>query len=170
MSQATRGLVVASTVLAAFAMTYLGTVYWPPATIWIALASVVVLALAGDRLRAVALPAVLASIYFMPAILFALRGGETFILDFVWMMPLLGLTLSGPRAWEWSLPAKWQWPLVTWACTSMPITTSQSASAPLISFFGSTGMFIVQSSSCADEYGRHEDGSSDEPSDDKGRE
>ena len=115
MSQVTRALVIASTVLAAFAQTYVATFYWPPQTIWIASASVIVLAIAGHRLRAVALPAVLASIYFMPAFLYVTRGGETFVLDFLWQMPLVGLTLSGPGAERWSLPDKWQWPLVTWA-------------------------------------------------------
>ena len=76
MSQVTRALVIASTVLAAFAQTYVATFYWPPQTIWIASASVVVLAIAGYRLRAFALPAVLASIYFMPALLYVTRGGE----------------------------------------------------------------------------------------------
>ncbi|HEX6216977.1 MAG TPA: hypothetical protein VFZ38_19215 [Vicinamibacterales bacterium] len=116
MSQLTRALVIASTVLAAFAQTYLATFYWPPQTIWIASASVIVLAIAGDRLRAFVLPAVLASIYFMPAFLYVTRGGETFVLDFLWTMPLLGLALSGPGAQRWSLPERWQWPLITWAC------------------------------------------------------
>lgn len=116
MSQLTRALVIASTVLAAFAQTYLATFYWPPQTIWIASASLIVLAIAGERLRAFALPALLASIYFMPAFLYVTRGGETFVLDFLWTMPLLGLTLSGPGAHRWSLPGRWQWPLITWAC------------------------------------------------------
>ena len=111
----TRAIVVASTIVAAFAQTYLATMYWPPQTIWIASASVLALAIAGDRLRSIALPAVLASIYFMPALLYVTRGGETFVLDFLWQMPLLGLTLSGRGAWRWSLPARWQWPLVTWS-------------------------------------------------------
>lgn len=111
----TRAIVVASTMVAAFAQTYLATMYWPPQTIWLASASVVALAIAGNRLRSVALPAVLASIYFMPALLYVTRGGETFVLDFLWQMPLLGLTLSGHGAWRWSLPARWQWPLVTWS-------------------------------------------------------
>ena len=115
MSQVTRALVIASTVLASFAQTYVATFYWPPQTIWIASASLIVLAIAGHRLRAFALPALLASIYFMPAFLYVTRGGETFVLDFLWQMPLLGLTLSGPGAQRWSLPGKWRWPLVTWA-------------------------------------------------------
>jgi hypothetical protein len=115
LDRVTRAIVVASTIVAAFAQTYVATIYWPPQTIWIASASVLVLAIAGHRVRAIALPAVLGSIYFMPALLYVVRGGETFVLDFLWQMPLLGLTLSGPGAWRWSLPARWQWPLVTWA-------------------------------------------------------
>ena len=115
MNRVTRAVIIASTALAAFAETYLATAYWPPYTIWLASASVVALAIVGHRLRFAALPAVLASIYVMPALLLVVRGGETFALDFLWMMPLLGLTLSGPGAWTWSLPEKWRWPLVTWA-------------------------------------------------------
>ena len=63
-------------------------------------------AVAGERLRWFALPAVLASIYLLPAFLFVTRGGETFVLDFLWQMPLLGLTLSGRGAWRWSLPPR----------------------------------------------------------------
>jgi len=115
MIHATRVIVVASTVLAAFAEAYLTTPYWPPQTIWITTASLVVMAAIGYRFRAVALPAVLAVPYVMPAVLLQWQGNENSFLDFFWMMPLLGLVLSGPGALRWSLPARWQWPLVTWA-------------------------------------------------------
>lgn len=111
----TRVIVVASAVLAAFAEAYLATPYWPPQTIWLATASLVVMALIGSRVRSVALPAVLSMPYLMPALLLVWRGNENSSLDFFWMMPLLGLALSGPGALRWSLPARWQWPLVTWA-------------------------------------------------------
>lgn len=123
-SHATRVIVVASTVLAAFAEAYLATPYWPPQTIWLATSSLVAMALIGSRVRAVALPLVLSMPYVMPALLLVWRGDENSSLDFFWMMPLLGLVLSGPGALRWSLPARWQWPLVTWAtivATSWPI-------------------------------------------------
>jgi hypothetical protein len=114
-SHATRVIVVASTVLAAFAEAYLATAYWPRQTIWLTTASLVVMAVIGSRVRSVALPAVLSMPYLMPALLLVWRGDENSSLDFFWMMPLLGLVLSGPGALRWSLPARWQWPLVTWA-------------------------------------------------------
>jgi O-antigen ligase len=115
MIHATRVIVVASTVLAAFAQGYLATEYLPPQTIWLTTATLVVMAVIGYRARFVLLPAVLSLPYLMPAVLLAWRGNEDFSLDFVWMMPLLGLALSGPGAHRWSLPVRWQWPLVTWA-------------------------------------------------------
>ena len=115
MIHATRVIVVASTLLAAFAEAYLATFHWPPQTIWLATASLVVMVLIGSRVRSMALPAVLSMPYLMPALLLVWRGNENSSLDFFWMMPLLGLVLSGPGALRWSLPARWQWPLVTWA-------------------------------------------------------
>lgn len=115
MIHATRVIVVASTVLAAFAEAYLATPYWPPQTLWLATATLVVMAVIGSRVRPVAMPVVLSMPYVMPAILLVWRGDENSSLDFFWMMPLLGLALSGPGALRWSLPARWQWPLVTWA-------------------------------------------------------
>ena len=115
MIHATRVIVVVSTVLAAFTEAYLTTPYWPPQTIWITTASLVVMAAIGYRVRAVVLPAVLSVPYVMPAVVLEWRGNENSFLDFFWMMPLLGLVLSGPGALRWSLPARWQWPLVTWA-------------------------------------------------------
>src|SRR5688572_3668478 len=115
MIHATRVLVVASTVLAAFAEAYLATPYWPRQTIWLTSASLVVMALIGSRIRSIALPIVLSVPYVMPALMLVWRGDENSSLDFFWMMPLLGLVLSGPGALRWSLPARWQWPLITWA-------------------------------------------------------
>src|SRR6185436_553773 len=35
--------------------------------------------------------------------------------DVIWILPLLGLTIAGGGAREWSLPARWRGPLITWA-------------------------------------------------------
>ena len=82
MIHATRVIVVASAVLAAFAEAYLATPYWPPQTIWLASASLVVMAAIGYRARSVALPAVLSMPYLMPALLLVWRGDENASLDF----------------------------------------------------------------------------------------
>src|SRR5688572_15280492 len=88
-SHATRVIVVASTLLAAFAEAYLATAHWPRQTIWLTSASLVVMAVIGSRVRSVALPAVLSMPYLMPALLLVWRGNENSSLDFFWMMPLL---------------------------------------------------------------------------------
>ena len=115
MIHATRGIVLSSAVLAAFAEAYLATPYWPPQTIWLASASLVVMAVVGSRVPAVAMRVVLSLPYLMPAFLLVWRGNENASLDFFWMMPLLGLVLSDRGALHWSLPVRWQWPLITWA-------------------------------------------------------
>jgi hypothetical protein len=111
----TRAVVVVSTIAAALAEGYLATTPYHPQVYWIALAGFVILLGAGSRLRAFALPVLMAALYLMPAILLVWRGGENFSLDIIWILPLVGLMLSGRGALEWSLPARWQWPLVTWA-------------------------------------------------------
>ena len=76
MIHVTRVIVVASTVLAAFAEAYLATAYWPRQTIWLTTASLVVMVVIGSRVRSVALPAVLSMPYLMPALLLVWRGDE----------------------------------------------------------------------------------------------
>jgi O-antigen ligase len=51
----------------------------------------------------------------LAAILLVINDGENFSLDTIWLLPLLGLVLSGPGVFDWSLPRRWHWPLITWA-------------------------------------------------------
>ena len=111
----TRAIVVLSTALAAFAEGALATPYFPQPTLWLAAALAIVLAAIGDRVRAFVLPLVLALMYVLPAIMIAWIAQENFSIEFVWFLPLLGLTLSGRGGWQWSLPGAWRWPLITWA-------------------------------------------------------
>src|SRR5688572_10447546 len=115
MNLVTRVLVVASTALAAYAEAILATPWVPPQTVWIAVALAVVFALAGERVRFVALPLVLSIMYILPAAMLASVGNEDFSIEYVFLLPLLGLVCSGQGASRWSLPARWQWPLITWA-------------------------------------------------------
>lgn len=110
-----RAIVVASTALAGYAGGAIATPYFPPHTLWIVLAAAVLLAALGQHVRVVVLPVVLSVMYLFPALMIAWVGNENFSIEFVWVLPLLGLSLSGPGAWRWSLPAPWRWPLVTWA-------------------------------------------------------
>lgn len=115
MAQVARAIVVASAVLAVFAESYLATWHSPPWVMWVAAAGFAAGAVIGDRIRSLAAPAVLSLLYVMPAILIALGINENYSFDYCWLMPLTGLIVSGPGLWRWSLPARWQWPLVTWA-------------------------------------------------------
>ena len=110
----TRVVVIASTVLVALVEGFLATPYAPP-IFFVAVAGFLLLLVAGARYRAGAMPVVMAALYLMPAILMIVNGGEDFSLDTIWILPLLGLILSGPGVLRWSLPARWQWPLITWA-------------------------------------------------------
>jgi O-antigen ligase len=113
MLRAAKGIVIVSTVVAAFAELYLAEV--PPSIFWIAVLGFFGLLAFGVRVRSAALAVVMAAMYLSPAILLALRLNTDFSKDIVWVLPLLGLCLSGGRLLEWSLPSRWQWPLVTWA-------------------------------------------------------
>lgn len=115
MLKAARIVVIVSTVAAALFESYLATQYHP-AIFWLSLIGFAVLAGAGERLRPLALPTLMAAAYVTPGILIALDPAKQadFGLDIVWVLPLLGLSLSGRTA-DWSVPPRWQWPLVTWS-------------------------------------------------------
>lgn len=126
----TRALVVLSTAVAAYAEGALATPYFPPWTVSVATALAIILALIGDRLRFVALPIVLSLMYVLPAIMIVSVGNENFSIEYVFLIPLLGLCMSGPGAWQWSLPQPWRWPLITWAAVvsvSWPIVFMREA-------------------------------------------
>jgi O-antigen ligase len=110
----TRAIVITSTVAAALLEADLATTYTPQ-VFWIALGGFGLLLAAGQRLRSIGLPIVMAALYLMPAIFLATLGDEGYGLDVIWILPLLGLILSDRGAWAWSLPSRWQWPLVTWS-------------------------------------------------------
>jgi hypothetical protein len=111
-----RILVVVSTVAAALVEGWLATYYVPRFLLPSLVVAFVVLMLAGRRLRPIAMPALMASLYLTPAIFLVTLGaeGEGYGLDVVWFLPLLGLILS-ERPFEWSLPQRWRWPLIIWS-------------------------------------------------------
>src|SRR5688572_32211992 len=76
MNVATRVIVVASTALAAYAEAILATPWLPPQSLWITIAIAVVIAIAGNRLRSIALPIVLSVMYVLPAVMIAWVGNE----------------------------------------------------------------------------------------------
>ena len=115
MLRLTRGVVIASTVVAALVENYLAGPYHPY-IFWSALAGFIALAATGERVRGIALPIVLAASYLLPGFLIAIDPAKQadFSLDIAWALPLLGLTLSN-RPLQWSLPQRWLGPLLTWS-------------------------------------------------------
>jgi len=71
--------------------------------------------LLGSRFYDHAGPLVLLPVYVMPAIFVLWLGYESFALEIIWILPLLGLLVSGKDALRWSLPRAWRWPLTAWA-------------------------------------------------------
>ena len=100
--------------MAAITEAYLAT--WDARQVfWIALAGFAATLAAGHRYRHIALPVIMPLLYVMPAIYHVWIGYKEFGYDAIWLLPLLGLTLSSPTPLAWSLPKRWQWPLATWA-------------------------------------------------------
>lgn len=114
MIKAARAIVVASTVAAALFECYLATTYHP-GVFWVAIVGFLAGVAGGDRARAALLPVIMAAAYVVPAFFIAIDPAKQadFGLDIVWVLPLVGLSISG-GVLEWSLPRRWQWPLVTW--------------------------------------------------------
>ena len=112
----TRLLVIASAALAVFVEAWQATTY-APGVFWIGMAGCAALLAAGERLRSIAMPILMTSLYLTPAILLTTLGdrGRGYALDAIWMLPLLGMTLSGAGVRQWSLPEHWRLPLITWA-------------------------------------------------------
>src|ERR1044072_8445155 len=113
MLRITRGVVVASTVAAALTELYL--VEHAPSIFWMASGGFVLLIAIGWGIRRPALTILMPAIHLSPASLRLLGIGAAFSKDIVWVLPLAGLCLSGSGALKWSLPGRWQWPLITWA-------------------------------------------------------
>jgi O-antigen ligase len=109
----TRLLVIASAAVATFAEAWQATTYTPE-VFWLGIAGFGLLVTAGERLRSIALPIVMAALYLTPAILLTALGdrGRGYGLDAIWILPLLGLTLSGRGVLKWSLPGPWRLPLI----------------------------------------------------------
>lgn len=116
MIQAARILVIASTVVAAFAEGYLGSgTSLVPEVLWIGGAGFVAMLAVGERWRSIAMPVLMAALYLAPTVLYLSFKAVDYSLDAIWILPLLGLILSDRGTLAWSLPDRWRWPLVTWA-------------------------------------------------------
>jgi hypothetical protein len=115
MNQFTKGVVIASTMVAALVELYLATAQLFPEFFTITLAAFVAAAVVGTRFPGPPSRVILFAAYLTPAAFVAWAGFEHFSLEIVWALPLLGLAISGKDGWRWNLPERWRWPLVAWA-------------------------------------------------------
>ncbi len=115
MNQFTKGAVIASTLMAAFVQLYLSTRLLYPQLFFIVSAAFAVALIAGAWRPGPAIAVVMALSYLAPAAYVVWPGFENYGFEIVWALPLLGLTISGRGAWQWHVPTRWRWPLVTWA-------------------------------------------------------
>jgi hypothetical protein len=115
MIRASRIVVIASTVLAAVVESFLASTYTPQ-LFWAGLAGFALLLIAGRMWRPAAMPLLMAALYLTPALLLVTFNAKGFEHDAIWILPLLGLLLSDrPDLMRWSLPPRWQGPLIIWA-------------------------------------------------------
>jgi hypothetical protein len=129
----TKGVVIASTLAAAFVQLYLATRLLYPQLFFIVTAAFVVAIGIGSWRPGPAMAVVLAASYLAPAAYVIWAGFENYSFEIVWSLPLLGLILSGRDGWRWHLPTSWRWPLVAWSprrgrSCSCARSTSTSAS------------------------------------------
>lgn len=115
MNQITKGVVIASTLAAAFVQLYLATRLVNVPLGFVVAGAFVVAVAAGAWRPGPAMSVVLAMSYLAPAAYVLWSGFENYPFEIVWSLPLLGLIVSGRGATRWHLPAPWRWPLVTWA-------------------------------------------------------
>lgn len=115
MNQVTKGVVIASTLVAALVELYLATslVYAP--LLPIALAGFAVALAAGAWWPGQLSAAILLLPYLARAAVLAAFGTEFESVEIVWALPLLGLCLSGRDAFRWSFPRPFRWPLIAWS-------------------------------------------------------
>ena len=113
MNQLTKGIVVVSTLAAAFVELYLATPF-RAGLMWTTITAAAVAVIFGHRARGAIAGPILIAMYLMPAAYLAALDYEHFSLEIIWILPLLGLVVSDRGAWQWSLPQSWRWPLVAW--------------------------------------------------------
>ncbi|MDP2055333.1 MAG: O-antigen ligase family protein [Acidobacteriota bacterium] len=115
MNSFTKGVVIASTLVVAFAQLYLATRLTYLELMGLATAGFAVGLVTGRWRPGVVTTLLLSVVYVAPAIHVALGRFESASLEIAWALPLLGLILSGRDGWRWNVPSRFRWPLVAWA-------------------------------------------------------
>ena len=113
-NRATKTIVITSTMAAALAEWVMAARLW--GALWPATIVATIAAVAAARwARGATLKVVLLLIYLAPAGFLLVNGNDHFSYEIIWIAPLLAILVVDPEAREWSLPAPWQLPLITWA-------------------------------------------------------
>lgn len=115
MNRLTKGVVITSTLAAAFVQLYLATRLLYPQLFFLVAAAFAVAVVVGTWRPGAATTVILAVSYLCPAAYVIWAGFENYSFEIVWSLPLLGVIVAGRDAWRWHLPTAWRWPLVTWA-------------------------------------------------------
>ncbi|MGE0865853.1 MAG: O-antigen ligase family protein [Vicinamibacterales bacterium] len=115
MNRFTKGVVIASTLVAAFTQLYLATRLTYIELMGLASAGFAAAAVAGLWRPGLVTTLLLSVVYVAPAIHVALGRFESASLEIAWALPLLGLILSGRDGWRWNVPPRFRWPLAAWA-------------------------------------------------------
>ncbi|MDP2318560.1 MAG: O-antigen ligase family protein [Acidobacteriota bacterium] len=115
MNAFTKGVVIASTLVAAFTQLYLATRLTYLELMGVAAAGFAVALIAGLWRPGLVTTLLLSVVYVAPAIHVALGRFESASLEIAWALPLLGLILAGRDGWRWNVPPRFRWPLVAWA-------------------------------------------------------
>ncbi len=115
MNSFTKGVVIASTLVAAFTQLYLATRLTYVELMGLAAAGFAVAFVAGRWRPGLVTTLLLSVVYVAPAIHVVLGRFESASLEIAWALPLLGLVLSGRDGWHWNVPPRFRWPLVAWA-------------------------------------------------------
>lgn len=115
MNQVTKGVVIASTLAAAFSQLYLATRLTYLELMGLAGAGFAIALVAGPWRPGLVTTLLLSVVYVAPAIHVVLGRFESASLEIAWALPLLGLILAGRDGWRWNVPPRLRWPLVAWA-------------------------------------------------------
>jgi hypothetical protein len=114
MNQLTKGVVIASTLAAAFVELYLATRLIHPQFIAIGIAGFIAAVVAGRMWPGPAAGGLLVVSCLAPTLYVIWNGFENASFEIMWALPLLGVILAG-RPLHWNLPPRWRWPIVAWA-------------------------------------------------------
>ncbi len=114
MCQLTRSVALLSSGAALLIAAYAGAPAIPSLPS-VCLLTAVATALLSRISRRAALSMTLPAVYLSPVMFLLMKGHDHYAYNTVWMSALLGVMSSTDAAGPWNIPARWRWPIATWA-------------------------------------------------------